>query len=282
MASTMTDDEIEQIAAEVLETHEIAETLPVDPLFVARQEDIDLLPGQYDDCFDGRIEYRRGSTGLGRFYLFYAEEEPPFRPEGRVRFSIAHELGHYYLPSHRQRLLEGAAHGSQSDFVSDRQREREADRFAARLLMPRDPFEDQVRRRGSFCTLKDLEHLAGQAFRTSLTSTVLRYVDLNFEPCCVVMAENGLISWSRASEDLHAQGLGWTQRGAKLPAGSVTSKARLSKLSGAMLTTSGAVDSSVWFTRRNTCSLWEEVYLRHGGRTLTFLTLEDRSGEYED
>ena len=275
----MTDDEIERVVRHVLETHEIEETLPVDPFFIAREEEIDLLPGTYDNCFDGRIEYRRGPAGLGHFYLFHAETEPPFRPEGRVRFSVAHELGHFYLPGHRERLLNGESHGSQSDFVSKKQREREADRFAARLLMPQDLFEEQVRTRDDFCTLLDLQQLAGKVFNTSLTSTILRYVDLNFEPCCVVVAENGVISWSRASEDMRDQGLGWSSWGSKLPTGSVTAKARLS---GTHLTAGGSIDSSVWFQRRNTCRLWEEVYLlSHGGRTLTFITPEDRSNRYD-
>ena len=278
----MTDDEIERVVIDVLETHEIAESLPVDPFFIAREEEIDLLPGTYDNCFDGRIEYRRSGKELGHFYLFYAEEELPFRPEGRVRFSVAHELGHFYLPGHRERLLNGESHGSHSDFVSKKEREGEADRFAARLLMPRELFEEEVRRRDSFCTLTDLQYLAGNVFRTSLTSTILRYVELNFEPCCVVLAESGVIAWSRASQDMRDQSLGWTAWGSNLPVGSVTAKARLSKLSGSQLTTGGSIDSSAWFQRRNTCRLWEEVYLlSHGGRTLTFITPEDRSNRYD-
>lgn len=277
----MTDDEIEKVADHVLETHEIEAELPVDPFFIAKEEEIELLPGDYDNSFDGRIEYRR-TTGLGHFYLFYAEEELPFRPEGRVRFSVAHELGHFYLPDHRKRLLNGEVHGSHSDFTSKKERENEADRFAARLLMPRGLFEDEVRRRDDFCTLKDLQWLAGKIFNTSLTSTILRYVDLNFEPCCVVMAENGVITWSKASEDMRNQALGWTEWGGKVPAGSVTAKARLSKLSGAQLTSEGSVDSSVWFSRRNPCRLWEEAYLlSHGGRTLTYLSLENKPSRYD-
>lgn len=272
----MEDDEIRHVAEEVLRVHELDDSLPVDPFYIAEQEEISLLPGDYDGEFDGRIVYKRESD-LGNFYLCYAEEELPYRPKGRVRFSVAHELAHYYLPEHRKRLLEGKSHSSHSDFVSKKAREREADQFAAELLMPKDLFEAEVYRLDAYCTLKDLRRLAGHVFETSLTSTIRRYVELNFEPCCLVVAENGIISWSISSTDMKDQALGWTDWGGKLPAGSVTAKARLSKLSGTNLTTEGPVDSSVWFSRRCSCKLWEETLLLSGdGRTLTYITPEEK------
>jgi hypothetical protein len=276
----MTDDEIEQKANEVLKDYELEETRPVNPLFIAGEEGIDVLPGDYDGCFDGRIEYER-EDGVGQFYLMYAQEELPFRPQGRVRFSIAHELGHFYLPEHRKYLLSGKFHNSQSDFVSDKVWEREADKFAARLLMPTELFRDEVRARDGFLTLADLSKLAGE-FNTSLTSTVLRYVDMDFEPCCMLMAECGTIKWSARSDTMKRQGLGWTDWGSKLPANSVTAKAIIAKLSGTQLTTGGTVDSSVWFDRPHSCRIWEEaLLLTNWGRTLTFMAPEHDSSRYD-
>jgi hypothetical protein len=277
----MTDDEIEKKANDVLKDYELEDALPVDPLFIAGEEGIDVLPGGYDGCFDGRIEYHR-ENGVGQFYLMYAQEDLPFRPQGRVRFSIAHELGHFYLPEHREYLLSGQFHNSESDFVSSKIWEREADKFAARLLMPTELFRDEVRARDGFLTLADLSKLAGDVFHTSLTSTVLRYVDMDFEPCCMVMAERGTIKWSARSDDMKRQALGWTDWGSKLPPNSVTAQAIISKLSGTQLMTGGTVDSSVWFNRRNSCRIWEEVLLLTSwGRTLTFMTPEHNSSRYD-
>src|SRR5687768_4198009 len=100
----MTDDEIEEKVNEVLNDHELEDTLPIDPLFIANEEGIDVLPGDYDGELEGRIEYHR-EDGVGQFYLMYGNEVLPFRPKGRVRFSIAHELGHFYMPEHRGYLL---------------------------------------------------------------------------------------------------------------------------------------------------------------------------------
>ncbi|MCL6450063.1 MAG: ImmA/IrrE family metallo-endopeptidase [Acetobacteraceae bacterium] len=50
-------------------------------------------------------------------------------PQGRQRFTVAHELGHFFLHSRDQRYFL-CTYGLQGRF------EREADRFASELLMP--------------------------------------------------------------------------------------------------------------------------------------------------
>ncbi len=281
----MTDDEIEQAAAEVLDVHGFDGTEPTDPLFIAREERIRLLPGRYDGCFDGRIEYRR--TGdAGQFYLFYGEEVPPFRTAGRVRFSIAHELGHYYLPPHRDYLLSGQWHSSHSDAspAAARGREREANRFAAFLLMPAEAFRDQVRDQpGGFCTLKDVRRLAGGVFQTSVTSTAVRYVELNCEACCLIVADKGKVLWTSSSDDLARGGFGRPGRGQAAPAQSVTAKALAgSKLTPEKPLVDGPVHSSVWLDGRRGASMWEEVLLLSAdGRTLTLLTPQERETDYD-
>jgi hypothetical protein len=148
--------------------------------------------------------------------------------------------------------------------------------------MPTEMFRDEVRALDSFCTLRDLRRLAGEVFHTSLTSTIRRYVELNFEACCLVVAEKGVISWSICSEDMRGQALGWTEWGSKLPTTSVTSKAIISRLSHNNLATEGPVDSSVWFSRRNSCRLWEEaLLLTSSGRTLTYITPESKPSRYD-
>ena len=74
--------------------------IPVDPFAIAEKEGIFLSPGDYGDSFDGRIEYY---PDLDEFCLFH-QQSGPLRSEERVRFTIAHELGHFYLPEHRNSL----------------------------------------------------------------------------------------------------------------------------------------------------------------------------------
>ena len=57
---------------------------------------------------------------------------------GFQRFSIAHELGHYFLPGHLDAVLgDRDVHESHAEFASADRYELEADHFAASLLMPR-------------------------------------------------------------------------------------------------------------------------------------------------
>jgi hypothetical protein len=271
----MTDAEIERTAEEVLAAHEIR-GLPVDPFQIAKLENIKLLPGDYDGCFDGRIEYRR-KNDRGVFYLFYAKEERPWGPEGRVRFSVGHELGHYFLPEHREYLLSGVWHGSHAGFVSDKRTEREADQFSASLLMPRRRFIERVKLHSrGVCTLRDLVNLADNVFKTSITSTAIRYAQLNFEPCCVVLSNEDGVLYSIRSEDLKRQGLGWIERGSAVPSTSVTGKFHAATAAGNPGRAEGSVTADVWFDGRQPRRLWEEVKpLGRTGLTFTYLVLDE-------
>lgn len=64
--------------------------LPVDPITIARIEEIELLPDSYGDGFDGRIRFIKE---IGSFAISFRQEGPG-RSSGRVRFTLAHELGH--------------------------------------------------------------------------------------------------------------------------------------------------------------------------------------------
>jgi len=280
MDGSMTNQEIEQVAWDVLVAHGITRP-PVDPFEIAKLEGIKLLPGDYDGCFDGRIEYRR-SPGGARFYLFYAEETPSLRPRGRVRFSIAHELGHFYIPKHRSYLLSGVWHGSHAGFVSDKPVEREADLFAAALLMPRDWFVERVERKpDGICTMADLERLAASVFDTSITSTAIRYVELDFEPCCAILSREGQIVFSIPSDDMRRQGLGWLCKGSRVPTSTVTGRALLAVSRGETPTFEGRVYADWWFDGKPARRLWEDVRLLGGtGLVLTLLALdEDQSDD---
>src|ERR1700722_19591124 len=82
--------------------------LPVDPMAIAKEERIELAPGRYGERFDARIKFLRAEK---TFILSYREACLGLT-EGRVRFSVGHELGHYYLLRHREFLLRGHRHCS--------------------------------------------------------------------------------------------------------------------------------------------------------------------------
>jgi len=246
--------------------------VPVDPFAIVADEGIELAPGEYSPRFDARLEYL---PSVETFALYYRRGGPG-RSEGRVRFSIAHELGHYYL--HRDRLLRGEAHSSQADFRSRSPLEQEADEFAARLLMPQELFVAAVRRfRQRVCVLAELCHLADCVFHTSVTSTVRRYCQCNLEPSSVVVSQQGMVKWAVHSEDMRRLGLGYVEAGRPVPRMSRTMPLwnRLQNREPAEAV-EGSVEASVWFERGYRRGLWEEALpLGFTGFVLTYLTLED-------
>ncbi len=120
-----------------LQAHEVISklqisSLPVDPFAVAdrrniaHQEKPSLAPG-ISGCL-----MKVGDA----FGILYSSR---FASEGFKRFNVSHELGHYFLPGHIDALF-GAGqqfHQSEGGFTSDDKYEREADSFAASLLMPK-------------------------------------------------------------------------------------------------------------------------------------------------
>lgn len=248
--------------------------LPVNPLAIAKEEGIELAPGQYGEKFDARIKYIRSEK---TFILFY--REACYGPtEGRVRFSIGHELGHYYLPHHRGYLLSGQSHNSVTDFRSHDPREREADEFSSSLLMPNELFAGELKERNlTICTLADLSRLAENAFQTSLTSTVRRYVGLDWEACSMIVSEAGVVKWAKHSDSMRALGMGYVEYDTCVPNTTPTAKLweRLGK-EATLDRVEGGVDADIWFERPYRRRLWEEAMpLGYTGQVMTFLTAEE-------
>ena len=101
-------------------------------------------------------------------------------------FSVAHELGHYYLPGHIDAVLSNSdVHESRAGFASGDRYEIEADLFAATLLMPRTLFTRAMSTAGD--GLPAIEKLAEQC-HTSLTATAIRYARCTREPVAVVLS----------------------------------------------------------------------------------------------
>jgi hypothetical protein len=214
--------------------------------------------------------------------VFY-KSPGPGRTEGRVRFSLGHELAHYYVPAHREYLLRGENHNSVSDFRSKDPREKEADEFAACLLMPHELFSGELkRRRQKYCTLSDLKKLAEEVFKTSITSTVLRYCGFDCEACAMVVSSAGRVVWARHSDSMKAIGMSYIAADTPIPNGTPTAKL-LGKLKSADDGfCEGGVDAELWYDRPWRKDLWEEAMpLGKTGLVMTFL-VHDSSDDRDD
>ena len=192
--------------------------LPIDPFAVARSENplLKFTTGDFGDAFDGQLEYHRKQN---RFLLFlntkYNSDLAPGDHHPRTRFSMGHELAHYYLDSHRAYLMGGGeSHGSESEFKSDAIFEREADAFAAGLLMPSRLFSSVVNKtEPTFDTICD----AASVFETSILSTAIRTAQLSHFPCGLACIRQSSLAWMFCSAPLIEAGCYPGDRGTGLP-----------------------------------------------------------------
>jgi len=177
---------------------------PIDPLKVVELERDSLRAGggDFKNGFDGKLKY---FPKRQRFILLYNTKYDtgytagPHHP--RTRFSIGHELGHYFLDAHREYLMKGGTpHGSKSEFRRQNRRiEREADAFAASLLLPTHLVSRRVNQVQP--TLNLVDELSRE-FQTSPICTTFRVVRLSEDPCAVAGIRNGEVAWMFPSDRL--------------------------------------------------------------------------------
>lgn len=118
----------------------------------------------------------------------------PNMHEGRRRFSIAHELGHLVL-RHRSRAC---TERDLRDWSDDALSERDANVFAASLLMPERMIQkhvdvDEAR--------MDWVDALARELRVSFTAAAIRFVETTALACAVVLVENGIVRWGVRNDD---------------------------------------------------------------------------------
>jgi Zn-dependent peptidase ImmA (M78 family) len=173
----------------------------IDPLLILRDRGITYSFGDYSQAFDGVLECKDN-----RFHVYCNTTRCGYPPSPRARFTLAHELGHYYIDEHRRALLSGRAdpHTSYCEFQSKWRVEREADLFATSLLMPPHRFERSLE--SAPHGIEGILHLK-EEFGTSITSTAIRYVKHDVMPCAVIKWHSDEYGWRWVSESMCKRGL---------------------------------------------------------------------------
>ena len=138
---------------------------------------------------------------------------------GRIRFTQAHELGHYLLHRDRQQQFECSSRDVLED-DKERNIEAEAHDFAASLLMPLNHFRKHVPDGIDLDALSD----ASTHFGVSLTAAALRWIKSTQESAVLVLSRDGYILWSVSSDHARTKSGAYIKtkgRVIEVPAGSL-------------------------------------------------------------
>lgn len=153
------------------------------------------LPG-----FEGAL--LRSGEGSRDWTLLYNNRE---RNEGRVRFTLAHELGHFVL--HLDAHPEGFQCTASDLSIRGgeyRQMELEANIFATHLLMPGKHVRRHLgsRKRPAW---QDLATVANM-FGVSLLAATRRWLEVTATTSVLVVSRDGFIDWCKASDKAFRRG----------------------------------------------------------------------------
>lgn len=269
-------NEIAEFAQDLIRVHGIEEP-PVFPEMLFQDEPVRIFDGDFENAFDGRLEYDASVRHFALFYNTYGRS----KLFGRSRFSLSHETGHYFLDHHR-RYLEGGGspHSSFSGFVDNRLIEREADVFAANLLMP----NYLVKPRNSDPDMKTIINLAKE-FNTSLLCSAFRFMDTTPKSCFLVVSENNRVKYAIPSEDMASRAWLYIPKDILLPPNCFSSRvSRDSSDCEFGQIQEGESSSHIWNeSKNNDYRLWEQaIYQRGYDRTVTLLIYESDQGEEDD
>jgi Zn-dependent peptidase ImmA (M78 family) len=116
---------------------------------------------------------------------------------GRIRFTQAHELGHYLLHRLQKNSFECATAADMYNLSQDdKDIESEADKFASYLLMPYDDFRKQISADIDLDILGD----CASHYGVSLTAAILRWLEITELKAVLVISRSGFINWAWSSK----------------------------------------------------------------------------------
>jgi len=189
------------------------------------------------------------------------------REEGRKRFAVCHEIGHFILPGHGTERCICKSDDIESWRRGAPEHEIEANEFASELLLPYKEVEPFVRKRD--LTI-ELVKKVGRQFRASLTATCLKCVEVTEEKCAVVFSVGGSIKWFRRNENFRYFVRVSQKVSDESYAGQLFSGKRVDE-------PNGAVPAAEWLESEHLASdarIWEDtIFLPYYNSAITILTI---------
>lgn len=113
----------------------------------------------------------------------------------RKKFTLAHELGHFFIPWHSELLF--GCDIAEMDFKNEyAPKEREANLFAAELLMPTKQFKEEFSGKIVYNNVSNLANI----FEVSFQAALSRCIEFAKEDCMVICSSKKHIKWFKATE----------------------------------------------------------------------------------
>ena len=180
--------------------------IPIQPRDIAEQLQIVVWEREMESQYDGCLMRVGDAWGILLNNLIQSQS--------RKNFTIAHELGHYYLDGGQTegQISATGEENKVAEFVPQRRCQREdlrgfdshqleeqrANQFAVELLMPSPIFRADATDLPKI-GLPAIDALAAE-YSTSLTSTAIRYTRLSSHVCAIVLSERGQIKYFAYSD----------------------------------------------------------------------------------
>ncbi|HGM9705432.1 TPA: ImmA/IrrE family metallo-endopeptidase [Proteus mirabilis] len=150
---------------------------PIDCIKIAESLGLQVIGCELNDDFLGLLKIHKGKP-----ILLYNKK---IKEDGRKNFTIAHEIGHYVL--HLEKLIgnkELRKNILYNNELHDKETEKEADLFAAHLLMPETDVIAQIKNKPiDFNLIKSLS----TRYNTSITATTCHVVSMSITPLAAIL-----------------------------------------------------------------------------------------------
>ena len=179
---------------------------------------------------------------------------------GRVRFTQAHEIGHYILHRFDRDSFQCTDASNMRNVSNDDQDlEKQADEFASYLLMPLDDFRKQFTAPINF----DLLGHCTDRYGVSMTAAILKWIAQTEEKAVFIMSNDGFINWAWSSDAAFKAGAFFKTRGntIEVPKGSL------------------AADQSIQHNRLG-INVAANVWFKHADPGLSLREMKINAGQY--
>ncbi len=148
---------LEELTSDILMANDMYR-IPADVIKIAKANDIDVYEGDLDKKVSGAIKYDNSTK---KFAILLNKNDI----KTRKRFTLAHELGHFFL--HKEILIDDEVHIDTMFRMPD-EKEKEVDYFAGALLMNRTLLEKMYQETKSIAELAEIFEVSVSAMTVRL------------------------------------------------------------------------------------------------------------------